>query len=55
MIRPGIEPRSPRPVVNTLTIKPIYLVADGNKRVHIFSKNISPKINVFVWLDIEQF
>ena len=38
MTRPGIEPRSPGPLVNTLPTKPIYLDIDKIKHTFIYTK-----------------
>ena len=39
MTRLGIEPRSPGPLANTLTARPMSIVG-GNKGVHIFPNGI---------------
>ena len=49
MRRPGIEPRSPRLLVNTLPTKPLQtliLIFNLFKEVHTFPKGINQKVKV---------
>ena len=39
MTRPGIEPRSPRPLANTLTARPMSGIMFIDKNIHIIKNN----------------
>ena len=54
MTQPGIEPRSPGPLANTLTAKPIFKnlqdfhkITAAIKIIHYYTMKISNKIKIF--------